>query len=1010
MTALFLKLLNMSIVASWIILVLLLLRPLLKKAPKWIVCLMWAIVGIRLLVPISFESAFSLLPTAEPIPEDILEQSDTAGDVSVKGVISIIGEGDAPILSVSQEAIEGELSFSEISRVPSAVADPENKTEDISARLLSLASVAWILGMIGMSAYACYSYLRIYVKVRSSVSVGKNAYINDAIDTPFVLGVFRPRIYLPSVLSEQERKHVLLHEYAHLKRLDHIWKPLGYAVLTVYWFNPLVWLAYYLLCKDIEFACDERVIKKLDASETVVYTTTLLQCSVPRKMIAACPLAFGEVRVKERIKTVLHYKKPTLWIMIIAVIACIVLAITLLTDPIDDTASQDSQNESISDNSNTDSQSDAAAIDYDSVWIDVCIDDQKVKSASKSLGCVLLDQEFGPSVNGMLFENAEQLNAFTEQVKFDAESCYDYFSVGDTLARFDETFFKTNRLVLMYSVGSGETLQLCSVTRNNETALITVKKSQGHTDEVRQGFLCIELPINQIEGCTSFKLFVETSDLESELSSSPENSQPDESSEPENTEDPTLDGLYECDFRSIEVGISDFGLERFTYAARMADCAWGFRDEGNTSSVFAVKIESYEQLSIFLDKLKPTDEDKLKYYSDGNILEIYNKKYFEEKAVTIIFTMESSGGNTNKLDAVECKGKRLTISMTKTYGMTADCKELFNCIEYPKEWFVHCSELDVVIDTRHPTEIKTVYQQQVAITQDDYQAFLDYISNFDRDQEWSLVTLDGVENVENLGSMLSKDSALRNALKIYDKAFFDEYTFCMFYYKNASLHDRLSVSDYLRGYQYEDGRITVNYVIHHETNTVQKAKPARQFLLFGVRRHDLKTVDVNVITSDFTPVEADTDFILLDPYRYQHEDDMRIVGIAESHGYTCNQFSFGLAVEITDEQGLQTFLREFSDVVDVPNSALDAYKSYGKDFFEQKTLYFLFGGAHVFEWQYEYQKTEIINKELHFCFDVYKNQGHGNNVDGRGYIALIEVSKDLSDQYETFRITERSIR
>lgn len=558
MSVLFLKLLNMSIVASWTILAVLVLRLLLKKAPKWIVCLMWAIVGIRLIVPVSFESVFSLLPTTEPIPQDILEQSEGAEHVSKEqGGMSFVSDGDGPVFYVSQEEIEGEVSFFETSREPSVILGTESNpqtekpTEDITTRLLSLASVVWILGMIGMAIYAIYSYLRIYVRVRSSVLVDKNAYISDEIDTPFILGVFRPRIYMPSALRDEEQKHVLAHERAHLTRLDHIWKPLGYAVLTVYWFNPLIWLAYYLLCKDIEFACDERVIKKLDASEKVAYTTTLLQCSVPRKLITACPLAFGELKTKERIKTVLHYKKPAIWIMILALTACLIFSVAFLTDPKDSAyagtttsetqsetdASQnyDSENSieplqsndesSIKPPENNDkdslSQDDSTSATEEELSFDFCsinvslggLDRQVISDAAVLADCKYYNfREIGTHIPITIrFETYEQLCTFVDLVLQHTTSDGEILgSVGDTTERFDKAFFDKHSLLIVYTVApqGGGSNTVDKVTRSDAVLTIEMTETLGMTDELSERFNCIAFSKEDIDGCDAFELQV----------------------------------------------------------------------------------------------------------------------------------------------------------------------------------------------------------------------------------------------------------------------------------------------------------------------------------------------------------------------------------------------------------------------------------------------------------------------------------------------------------------------
>lgn len=310
MEALFLKIFNMSITAGWIVLAVVLLRLLLKKAPKWISCLLWVLVGLRLVLPFSFESKVSVIPSAETVPQEIIYSEApmiNSGVPFVNGTVNpVISESLAPETGASVNPIQ---------------------------IVIFIASIAWSIGVAGMIIYALVSYLRIKHKVRISAPLRENIYVCDNIGTPFILGIIKPKIYLPSDIGEKEAEYIIAHEKSHLKRRDHLWKPLGFALLTVYWFNPLLWLGYVLLCRDIELACDERVIKEMGAEDKKAYSTALLNCSIPRRMISACPLAFGEVGVKSRIKSVLNYKKPAFWIIVVAVIACVVAAVCLLTDP-----------------------------------------------------------------------------------------------------------------------------------------------------------------------------------------------------------------------------------------------------------------------------------------------------------------------------------------------------------------------------------------------------------------------------------------------------------------------------------------------------------------------------------------------------------------------------------------------------------------------------------------------------------------------------------------------------
>ena len=315
MSGIFLKLLNLSISASWLVLVVLALRLVLKRAPKWVNVLLWGMVALRLMLPFSIESALSLIPSAETVSPEVV-QFDPAPTIT--SGVTIIDNAVNPSLSESFAA------------APLASVNPLYVWT-------YLAGWVWLLGLAAMLAYALVSYLRLRRRVSASIPLRENIYVCDEVPSPFILGIVHPRIYLPSALDEAQRGSVLSHERAHLARRDHWWKPLGFALLAVYWFNPLLWLAYTLLCRDIELACDERVLRGMDAGQVKDYSSALLACSVPRRMIAACPLAFGEVGVGERVKNALRYKKPAFWIVAASVIVCVVVAVCFLTNPPTDT-------------------------------------------------------------------------------------------------------------------------------------------------------------------------------------------------------------------------------------------------------------------------------------------------------------------------------------------------------------------------------------------------------------------------------------------------------------------------------------------------------------------------------------------------------------------------------------------------------------------------------------------------------------------------------------------------
>ena len=315
MAAVFLKLLNLSISASWLVLAVLVLRLVSKRSPKWMNVLLWGIVALRLVLPFSVESALSLIPSAETVSPAVV-QFDPAPTIT-SGV------------SVIDNAVNPSLS-EHFSAVPTASVNPLYVWTEI-------AGWVWLIGLGAMLLYALVSYLRLRRRVSVSLPVQDHIYLCDAISSPFILGVVKPHIYLPSDLDEVQRQNVLAHEQAHLARRDHWWKPLGFALLAVYWFNPVLWLAYTLLCRDIELACDERVIRTMDESAVKTYSTVLLACSMPRKAVITCPLAFGEVAVKERVRNALRYKKPAFWVVAASVAVCVVVAVCFLTNPPTDT-------------------------------------------------------------------------------------------------------------------------------------------------------------------------------------------------------------------------------------------------------------------------------------------------------------------------------------------------------------------------------------------------------------------------------------------------------------------------------------------------------------------------------------------------------------------------------------------------------------------------------------------------------------------------------------------------
>ena len=318
MTDVFLGFLNRSLVAAVLILAVLVIRLVFKRAPKWLLCALWALAAVRLACPFSIESVLSLVPSAEPVQPEIIVSAHPAITSGIPAVDAIVNPPLAAAFTPS----------------PAQSANPLQIWTFIAACI-------WLLGIAVLLLYAAISALRLRLRVRTAVRLEGNVYQSEFVQSPFILGVIFPRIYLPYGLPEDAQAMVLAHERAHLRRGDQLWKPLGYLILTAYWFNPVCWLAYVLFCRDIEAACDEKVVRELGEGCKAAYSRALLACSVPRKLITACPLAFGETGVKARIKSVLNYKKPAFWVILAALLASVAVAVCFLTDPKREDPAQD---------------------------------------------------------------------------------------------------------------------------------------------------------------------------------------------------------------------------------------------------------------------------------------------------------------------------------------------------------------------------------------------------------------------------------------------------------------------------------------------------------------------------------------------------------------------------------------------------------------------------------------------------------------------------------------------
>lgn len=326
MRTLFLQVLNMNFAAAWLILAVLCARLLLRRAPKWISVLLWGIVALRLVCPVFIESPFSLIP-ASPTITTVLPSFD-AGQ---KGPVLTEALPNANTLPEDGNANQ---------KIPAAGGQSRLHNSENSApagkNTLSLVDIlagVWLTGALLMAGYSAFSWLRLKRRVNTAVILRHPVYVSESISSPFVLGIIRPKIYLPCGMDENSLAYVIAHEEAHIQRKDHWWKLLGILLLSVHWFHPLVWLSYVLFCRDIELACDEKVIRALDRQQRADYSQALLLCSTAPKSIATCPPAFGEIGVKERVKSILSYKKPAFWMILTAMAVCAAVALCFLTNP-----------------------------------------------------------------------------------------------------------------------------------------------------------------------------------------------------------------------------------------------------------------------------------------------------------------------------------------------------------------------------------------------------------------------------------------------------------------------------------------------------------------------------------------------------------------------------------------------------------------------------------------------------------------------------------------------------
>lgn len=306
MTNIFLNLFNISIMASWLILVILIIRSIFKEMPKKIIRYLWLVVGLRLILPFSIETGFSLIPSSNTI---------------------VISNDSNPVINTGFDMIDNNINLIINNNI-------SHQAEIISRfSFFDFVAIVWLIGLVSILVYGLISYLKVKKRIEVSINHHDNVYLCDDIGTSFIFGIKKPKIYLPSTIDEYQMNYILEHELIHIEHHDYLWKPLGYVLLSIYWFNPMIWIAYILLCRDIESACDERVIEKIGIDAKVDYSEVLLKCSTEKRMLLTCPVAFGEDRVKERVQDILNYCAPKKWMKILSIVVCFVLIVGFLTNP-----------------------------------------------------------------------------------------------------------------------------------------------------------------------------------------------------------------------------------------------------------------------------------------------------------------------------------------------------------------------------------------------------------------------------------------------------------------------------------------------------------------------------------------------------------------------------------------------------------------------------------------------------------------------------------------------------
>lgn len=336
MKNIFINLFNMSITASWFILAILLFRLIFKKAPKWIVCILWCLVGVRLICPFSIESRFSFLPKENSVSDIYVHESYRENDNS-----DVVLEHDEDIVTYKTN------SSSKTQATINKVAGNNHVTKHYKRIDFSICSYIWVIGLGLFSMYGIIMYIKLKLSLKDAVRYDRKIYQTEGIDTAFVIGILNPIIYIPYGLGGEQLNCVIKHEQAHISRRDHLIKPIGYILLFVYWFNPIIWLAYIMFCHDIELACDEKVIREMGYDKKKLYTQTILDCSSKRKKIVASPVAFAEIGVKERVVEILKIKKAKKSIVVVSLVVCGIVALGFMTSPLRTNANENNFSEPV---------------------------------------------------------------------------------------------------------------------------------------------------------------------------------------------------------------------------------------------------------------------------------------------------------------------------------------------------------------------------------------------------------------------------------------------------------------------------------------------------------------------------------------------------------------------------------------------------------------------------------------------------------------------------------------